>query len=54
MRGGLFGDIKKNVQRVSKPKKNQKGDILVSSGYANARRSFWLKQGPEPATAGFP
>ena len=35
-------------------KKIKRGDILVSSGFANIRKSFWLRQGREPVTAGFP
>ena len=34
-------------------KKYERGDTSVSSAFANARKSFWLKQGLEPVTAGF-
>ena len=41
----------KNIfEKKSVPKKN----LSVSSAFANARKSFWLKQGFEPATAGCP
>ena len=35
------------------PEKNERGDSSVSSAFANARKSFWLKQGLEPVTVGF-
>ena len=35
------------------PKKNERGDPSVSSAFAKPRKSFWLKQGLEPVTAGF-
>ena len=41
---GLLGNFEK------KPKKME-SDPLVSSGFANTRKGFWLKQGLEPATA---
>ena len=41
-------------KKSHKAEKNLKGDALVSYGFANARKSFWMKQGLEPATAGFP
>ena len=34
--------------------KGGQGDHVVSSGFANVRKRFWLKQGLEPTTAGFP
>ena len=40
---------------MSQSRKNWKGFVpLVSFGFAKARRSCWLKQGFEGATAGFP
>ena len=40
---------------MSQSQKNWKGFVpLVSFGFAKARRSCWLKQGFEGATAGFP
>ena len=36
---------------LTKPKKIRRGP-LVSSGFANAQKSFWLQQRLEPATAG--
>ena len=44
--GGLFVDMKK-FEKVSR-------GALVSSGFGNARKSFWLREGLEPATAGLP
>ena len=44
----------KILQSLTMPEKNWKGDPSVSSGFANARKSFWLKQGLETATTGFP
>ena len=35
-------------------KKIERGEPSVSSAFANARKSFWLKQGLEHVTAGFP
>ena len=35
------------------PKKIERGDPSVSSAFANARKSFWLKKGLETVTAGF-
>ena len=48
---GPFEDIE-NLSRKSE--KKLKGDPLVLSGFPNARKRFWLKQGLEPATVGFP
>ena len=44
----------KNFRKNPTKPKNQKGDPSVSSGFANAGKSFWLKQGFEPETTGFP
>ena len=42
------------IQFVAKyQKKLKRGDYLVSSSFTNARNSFQLKQGLQPATAGF-
>ena len=43
----------KKFEKIAVPKKIGRGDPSVSSAYANARKSFWLKQGLEPVTAGF-
>ena len=45
LEGGPFGEIRKfSEKRLTKPKKNRKGDLSVSSGFANARQSFSLKR----------
>ena len=49
---GAFGLFEN--QFVAKYQKNERPDPSVSSGFANARKSFWLKQGLELATTGFP
>ena len=51
-KGWPFGDNK--IFSKSHRAKKMKGDPSVPSGFANARKNFWLKQGLEPATAGFP
>ena len=55
LRRTTFIDRKKYSKKVSQCRqKIKRGDPLVSSGFANARKSFWLQRGPKPATAGFP
>ena len=44
---------KKNRKKAHSAEKIETGDPLVSSAFANDRKSFWLKQGLEPVTAGF-
>ena len=52
---GTFCRHLKHFEKISQcRKKIENGDPLVSSGFANARKSFWLKQGFEPATAAKP
>ena len=50
--GGLFHAILKKSRTVQE--KIRRGDHSVLSVFANARKSFWLTQGLEPVTAGFP
>ena len=51
---GSLGDIEKFSEKVSQSRKIERRDPLVSCGFANAGKSFRLKQGLEPATVGFP
>ena len=44
---------KKIEKKSHSAKKIERGDPSVSSAFANARKSSWLKQGLEPVTAGF-
>ena len=44
---------KKNQKSRTVPKKIERGDPSVSSAFANARKTLWLKQELEPVTAGF-
>ena len=42
----------KKFESLTVPKKIERGTL--KSGFANARKNFWLKQSLEPATAGLP
>ena len=52
MKEGPFED-KKLEKKAHSAEKIEREDPSVSSAFANARNSFWLKQGLEPVTAGF-
>ena len=50
---GPFEGKKNWKKSCTVSKKIERGDSSVSSAFANARKSFWLEQGPEPVTTGF-
>ena len=50
MKGDLLATLKIFEGQSYKARKNQKGEPLVSSGFAKARKSFHLKQGLKPET----